>query len=147
MKKGKNLRFLLHLKLQNLRVCGKWLVEPSHSICVFWETDHMHIFLVYYFNCSFHFITVHLLLCLIYINFTTGIYGLPRWYSGQESASQSRRRKRCVFNPRVGKIPLEEGMATHPRILAWKNSIEEHGRLRSMESQRVGHDWVTELMT
>ena len=31
----------------------------------------MHIFLVYYFNCSFHFITVHLLLCLIYINFTT----------------------------------------------------------------------------
>ena len=37
--------------------------------------------------------------------------------------------------------PLEEGMATHSSILAWKIPwTEEHGGLQSMESQRVGHD-------
>ena len=39
---------------------------------------------------------------------------------------------------------LEEGMATHSRILAWRVSwTEEPGRLQSMGSQRVGQDWVT----
>ena len=37
--------------------------------------------------------------------------------------------------------PLEEGMATHASILAWRISwTEEAGRLQSMGSQRVGHD-------
>ena len=37
--------------------------------------------------------------------------------------------------------PLEEEMATHSSILAWKIPWrEEPGRLQSMESQRVGHD-------
>ena len=36
--------------------------------------------------------------------------------------------------------PLKEGMATHSSILAWKIPwTEEHGRLQSIESQRVGH--------
>ena len=34
--------------------------------------------------------------------------GLPRWFSGKESASQCRRPKRCLFNPWVGKIPWRE---------------------------------------
>ena len=34
---------------------------------------------------------------------------------------------------------LEEGMAIHSSILAWRN-LEEPGRLQSMESQRVGHN-------
>ena len=35
-------------------------------------------------------------------------------------------------------------MATHSSILAWKiPRTEEPGRLRSMGSQRVGHDQVT----
>ena len=38
--------------------------------------------------------------------------------------------------------PLEEGMATHSRIRAWRIPwTEEPGRLWSMRSQRVGHDW------
>ena len=38
--------------------------------------------------------------------------------------------------------PLEEGMATHSGILAWRNPwAEEPGGLQYMESQRVGHDW------
>ena len=38
--------------------------------------------------------------------------------------------------------PLEEGMATHSSILAWKISrTEEPGGLQAMRSQKVGHDW------
>ena len=37
--------------------------------------------------------------------------------------------------------PLEEGMATHSSILAWRIPwTEEPGGLQSMGSQRVGHD-------
>ena len=37
--------------------------------------------------------------------------------------------------------PLEKGKATHFRILAWRiPRTEESGKLRSMGSQRVGHD-------
>ena len=39
--------------------------------------------------------------------------------------------------------PLEEEMATHSRILAWKVLwTEEPGRLQSMGFQRLGHDWA-----
>ena len=38
--------------------------------------------------------------------------------------------------------PLEKGMATHSSILAWRIPwTEEPGRLKSMESQRIRHDW------
>ena len=40
-----------------------------------------------------------------------------------------------------GEDPLEEGMATHSSILAWRiPRAEEPGGLQSMKSQRVGHD-------
>ena len=39
---------------------------------------------------------------------------------------------------------LEEEMATHSNILAWEISwTEEPGRLQSMGSHRVKHDWAT----
>ena len=42
--------------------------------------------------------------------------------------------------------PLEKEMATHSSTLAWKTPrMEEPGRLQSMGSQRVGHDWATPL--
>ena len=42
--------------------------------------------------------------------------------------------------------PLEKEMATHSTILAWKIPwTEDPGRLQSMGSQRVRHDWVTSL--
>ena len=38
--------------------------------------------------------------------------------------------------------PLEEGMATHSSILAWRiPGTEEPGRLQSIGSQKVGQDW------
>ena len=39
--------------------------------------------------------------------------------------------------------PLEEGMATHSSILAWRIPREEPGGLQPMESQRVRHHWAT----
>ena len=37
--------------------------------------------------------------------------------------------------------PLEEGMATHSSILAWRSQwTEEPDGLQSIVSQRVGHD-------
>ena len=42
--------------------------------------------------------------------------------------------------------PLEKEMATYSSTLAWKIPwMEEHGRLQSMGSRRVRHDWVTSL--
>ena len=49
--------------------------------------------------------------------------------------------KTCGFDPWVEKIPLEEGMAIHSRILAWEIPwTEELGRLQAMGSQRVRHN-------
>ena len=40
----------------------------------------------------------------------------------------------------------EKAMATHSRTLAWEIPwMEEPGRLQSMKSRRVGHDWETSL--
>ena len=44
--------------------------------------------------------------------------------------------------------PLEKEMPTHSRTLAWKIPwTEEPGRLQSMGSQRLGHDWATHTHT
>ena len=40
-------------------------------------------------------------------------------------------------------VPLEKRMATHSSILAWRIPwTEKPGRLQSMGSQRVGHNWA-----
>ena len=47
-----------------------------------------------------------------------------------------------------GEDPLEKEMATHSSILAWRIPwTEELGRLQSMGSQRVGHNWATKTHT
>ena len=52
---------------------------------------------------------------------------------------------RCwSFNPVL--LVVEKALAPHPSAPAWKIPwTEEPGRLRSMGSWRVGHDWVTSL--
>ena len=45
-----------------------------------------------------------------------------------------------------GEEPLEKEMATQSSILAWRTPWrKEPGRLQSMGSQRVRHDWATSL--
>ena len=49
--------------------------------------------------------------------------------------------RRHGFDRWVMKSPLEEGMATHSSILAWRIPwTEEPGGLRSTGSQRLRHD-------
>ena len=63
--------------------------------------------------------------------------GFPRGASGKESTCQCRRCKRRRFDLWVG---LQEGMAIHSSILAWRIPwTEEPGRLRPIGLQRVGH--------
>ena len=74
--------------------------------------------------------------------------GLPSGASGKEPACQCRRCKRRGIRSLGWEDPLEKGVVTHSSILVWRISwTEEPGRLQSMGSQRVGHDWVTNTFT
>ena len=60
---------------------------------------------------------------------------VPRGSIGKETGCQ------CRGDKRSWEDPLEEEMATHSSILAWRIRLtEKHGGLRSMGWQRVGHD-------
>ena len=57
--------------------------------------------------------------------------GLPRWCSGKQSTCQCRRCKRHGLRTLHWENPLEEEMATHPSILAWRMPwTEEPGGLQ-----------------
>ena len=55
-----------------------------------------------------------------YLRVSTDHKRLPRRLSGEESTCQCRSHRRCGFKPWVREDPLQEEMATHPSILAWK---------------------------
>ena len=67
--------------------------------------------------------------------------GFPGGASNKEPACQCRRREMQVWS--LGREdPLEEGMAPHSSIPAWRIPwTEEPSGLQSIGSQRVGHDW------
>ena len=53
-----------------------------------------------------------------------------------------------VFSGEYTSLPLKKGMATHSSILAWRIPwTEEPGRLQSMGSQSVRHNWTTNTHT
>ena len=50
--------------------------------------------------------------------------------------------------PGLGRSPRAKGMGTHSSILVWRIPwTEEPGRLCSIGSQRIGHEWVTFTFT
>ena len=65
---------------------------------------------------------------------------------GKESACQCRRQTQETWVQSLGgEGPLENGMATHSSIPAWRiPRTEEPGALQSMGSQRHRHDNVIE---
>ena len=67
------------------------------------------------------------------------MYG-PGFPGGSESKASACNAGDLSLIPGSGKDPLENEMATHSSILAWKISWMEPGRLQSMGLQRVGHD-------
>ena len=71
----------------------------------------------------------------------------PGWEGSLGENSSNGRESACSVGdpgliPSLGEEnPLEKGMATHSSILAWRIAwTEEPGGLRSMGSQRLGHD-------
>ena len=64
--------------------------------------------------------------------------GFPGGASGKEPTCQCRRCKRCGFNAWVGKIP--------PRRKWQPTLVSLPGRLQSMGSQRVRHDWTWNII-
>ena len=71
-----------------------------------------------------------------------GLYpsGLPWWFSAKESECNAAAAGDLVWS--LGRAdPLEEEMATHSSILAWRISrTEEPGRLQAIGSQRIRQD-------
>ena len=66
--------------------------------------------------------------------------GLPEWLSGKEPAYNAGALGDSGLIPGWGDS-LEEMTAIHPNILAWRTpGTEEPGGLRSLVSQRAGHD-------
>ena len=62
-----------------------------------------------------------------------------------EPTCRCRRRRRCGFDPGVGKIiPLEEGRGTHPSILAWRIPMDRGGRRAAVPGGRADSDTHTE---
>ena len=70
------------------------------------------------------------------------ILGFPGGSSGKEPACQSRRRKKCRFDPWVWKIPWRRAWQSTPVFLPGESQMEEPGGLQSIGSQTVRHDWT-----
>ena len=68
-------------------------------------------------------------------------WGFPQWLRSKESTCNAGGTGDAVWSL-VEEGSLEEEMATHSSILAWKIPwTEEPGRLPSIGSQRVRYDW------
>ena len=66
-------------------------------------------------------------------------WSFPGGTNGKEPACQCRRSKKLRLNLWVGKIPLEEKMATHSSILACG---ESHGQRSLLEVHRIPKSWT-----
>ena len=70
--------------------------------------------------------------------------GLPRWLSGKTTCLPVQEMKETHVQSLGQKDPLEEEMATHSHVLAWRIPwTGEPGWLWSLRSQRIGHQGVT----
>jgi len=67
--------------------------------------------------------------------------GIPRWCNGKVICLPMQETQETWLRPLVQEDPLEEEMATHSSILAWRvPRTEEPGGLQSTGLQRIGHD-------
>ena len=77
--------------------------------------------------------------CMIHSQYPMQYRNFPGGAKDKESANVGDVRDAGLISG--SKDPLEEGIATHPGILAWRIPWEEKpGGLRPMGSQRVRHD-------
>ena len=81
---------------------------------------------------------------------TTFLTRTPLLHKGTSLVAQTVKRLSTMWETQVQSLgwedPLEKEMAIHSSTIAWKIPwTEDPGRLQSMGSQRVGHDWATSL--
>ena len=70
--------------------------------------------------------------------------GFPGGSDGKESSSNAG----VPSSISGAESPLEKGMAAHSSIFAWRIPwTEEPGRIQSMGSQRIRHDWTNNTFT
>ena len=102
----------------------------------YWSTVDSQFVLIYAVQQSDSFIYIY-----TYIHIYTHTHTHTQayqWLSSKESPAMWEIQVRFLGQ----EDPMEEGMAIHSSILAWRIPwTEEPGRLKSMWSQRVGHDW------
>ena len=78
--------------------------------------------------------------CVCVCVYTRNGMGFPGGSVGKESAMQETQEIPVWLLD--WEDPLEEGMATHSSVLAWRIPwTEEPGGLQSIGLQRAGHDW------
>ena len=71
------------------------------------------------------------------------LWGFPGGDSSEKSTNQFRRCRSHRFDPWVGKIPWRRVWQSTPIFLSGESPwTEEPGRLQSIMSQRVRHDWA-----
>ena len=79
------------------------------------------------------------MLCFAPLKATIWAYPVAQQVKNQPALQESQEMQVWSLG---GKNPLEEGMASHSSILAWRIPwTEESGGLQSTGLQRVGHDW------
>ena len=75
-------------------------------------------------------------------------WGFPGGATGKELTCQCRIHKKCGSDPWVGKLPWRRAWLPTPVFLPGESPwTEAPGRLLSIGSQRVGHNWATKHST
>ena len=72
------------------------------------------------------------------------LYWLPWWFSGKQSICQCRR---WMFDPWVGKIPLEKETATQSSILACKNPTDTGAWQATVHGVAKSQTWLSSQTT
>ena len=92
---------------------------------------------------SSHPLSILLLLVCIWQTFTKFLCGLPRWHLVVKNLPSNAGDTETRVWSLGQEYPLEEEIATHSSILAWRIPwTEEPGGLQSLGLKRVRHDWA-----
>ena len=110
-----------------------------------------HSWFTYYWSLAWRILSITLLACeWVHLCSSLNIlwHCLSLCFSAFWLRSQTVKRLSTMWETRVRSLgredSLEKEMAIHSSTIAWKIPwTEEPGRLQSMGSQRVGHDWAT----
>ena len=102
--------------------------------------------LLFFFEWELAHVCVKYKFLFLFFNPSNVLQGFPGGTSGKGPDCYYRRCKRPGLGPRVREDPWEEGMAFYSSIFAWRIPwAEEPGRLQSIGSHRVRHDWRDDL--